>query len=1502
MKHILFILGFIITFGVSYSQPFTNRGSAAVTNVDQRLKAGLNFYLPVTTDTTLNGGLDSLGALLLVIKSGDTSLYMRIPRAGGNKWAKMLRSGDAAGGVLTFNTRTGNVTLSISDVTTALGYTPPNPNGTNLQYIAGDGSKVTFPTIPAQFNPIAGYGISITGTYPNKTFTADTSVLFPAVRATISGGGAGGISSLNGLTAATQTFATGTAGSDFGISSASTTHTFNLPIVSGTNTGKVTPTLFNAWNAKISNITGLVTAGTNVTVTGSGTSGSPYVINAPSGKNADSIKKLPVDTTTNRNNYVLTFDSTNHKWILAAPGSGGGGSGTVTQVNTGYGLSGGPVTTTGTLLLDSATLYLTALRRKDSTLYFPKYRGDTLSTNVYNALNGKQPQLNGTGFVKATGTTISYDNSTYITGNQTITFTPTGDVQGSASGTTSLTPALTIQANAVTTTKINNNAVTYAKIQPASGQSLLGATGAGNFQEISLGTNLSMTGSTLNASGGGGSSVTLVSDSGRLPLVNSVIPAIGLAAPNHTTNYDFNNLSPDYYKISTTPYFTGGKYGAWLTPNLTGDSVQVSVPFWVVIGDSQAEGNPGLNGRFHGSFNYNYPDTTGQISYQLRQFTNTRCFNNGIGGQTSSQVLARFMRDVVGVTDSSLNPVRTLSGKAYGVVIVVGINDIADDFPLAVPEQNLTQMAAICAQYNIQCVMLNMPGNTTSTVAQSKRIDSLNAWLASGALNGLNVAVVDYNHFWRDPTYDDNLHPNLTYIIDNVHPNKTGYDSLTALISRAAHLPKLNRIAITNEISPAGFGPGYARPTAFTINNTAYTSSVSSDTITVTNPIITDSAWIKITASTGSGNTGFSWISYLQTNTIPGTVYTRNFTPATNQNSAATYFGRQAFSAPITAIGGHAIGTIMNHALTTSASLDELVALDMSGVTYSNPGSFINTTNVSIKTSADLLVNGITVGNGRSQNAFNTTVGASSLANISTGYNNSGLGLNALHLTADGHDNTALGLNSLYSNISGNYNSAIGSTALYFNTGSNNNAVGYSALQNNTSGSFNTANGAFTLTGNVSGSFSVAVGYGVMQASGGSAHDNTGVGTQALTNVTGNYNSAIGGYALQNLANGNLNTAIGLASAYSQTAGSFNTTIGPYSNPVSLTGSNQFNAGNVIYASGLYGVESPSSVPTDSGRVGIGVTIPTARLHLRRGTDSVGTAPLKFTTTNSELLTIPEPGAVEVLADSLYWTGASGTRYKVYPQGSSSSDTLKLAFSGIGERPFYAHIDTLFGKTIKGLNSISIASGTDSTINVQLSNDTTGSITGYHYGFNAASRRGFYSDADSYVLNQTTQQPTSNFNITGKGKIGDTLWIKKCLIDSGDFRSPQSGSIYMASMNSYTTGNYQPIVWNNGTGRLEVIGALQKNQLAHTIFTPTTGGTVTSEVNTYNIINPAGALLALTVNLPSSPSNNDMVYVKFTQAVTTVTYANGTVVDGITSPIAGGLVILVFDSGTSSWY
>ncbi|MBS1988714.1 hypothetical protein JST56_07045 [Candidatus Dependentiae bacterium] len=63
-------------------------------------------------------------------------------------------------------------------------------------------------------------------------------------------GAGGGITSLNSLTGSTQIFATGTSGSDFNISSSSTTHTFNIPTASGTNRGALSPTDWTTFNNK----------------------------------------------------------------------------------------------------------------------------------------------------------------------------------------------------------------------------------------------------------------------------------------------------------------------------------------------------------------------------------------------------------------------------------------------------------------------------------------------------------------------------------------------------------------------------------------------------------------------------------------------------------------------------------------------------------------------------------------------------------------------------------------------------------------------------------------------------------------------------------------------------------------------------------------------------------------------------------------------------------------------------------------------------------------------------------------------------------------------------------------------------------------------------------------------------------------------------------------------------------------------------------------------------
>jgi hypothetical protein len=65
-----------------------------------------------------------------------------------------------------------------------------------------------------------------------------------------------GLNALNGLTAQVQNFATGTSGTDFGISSATDTHTFNLPTASASNRGALSSGDWTTFNGKFNTPTG----------------------------------------------------------------------------------------------------------------------------------------------------------------------------------------------------------------------------------------------------------------------------------------------------------------------------------------------------------------------------------------------------------------------------------------------------------------------------------------------------------------------------------------------------------------------------------------------------------------------------------------------------------------------------------------------------------------------------------------------------------------------------------------------------------------------------------------------------------------------------------------------------------------------------------------------------------------------------------------------------------------------------------------------------------------------------------------------------------------------------------------------------------------------------------------------------------------------------------------------------------------------------------------------
>jgi hypothetical protein len=113
---------------------------------------------------------------------------------------------------------------------------------------------------------------------------------------------------------------------------------------------------------------------------------------------------------------------------------------------------------------------------------------------------------------------------------------------------------------------------------------------------------------------------------------------------------------------------------------------------------------------------------------------------------------------------------------------------------------------------------------------------------------------------------------------------------------------------------------------------------------------------------------------------------------------------------------------------------------------------------------------GITVG------ALNTALGSQALSANSEGSFNTAVGSGSLLVNATGRENTAVGQGALAANISGNHNTATGTRALAITTANGNTAFGYQALYNNTAGGVNTAIGLNALENHQSGSSNVAIG------------------------------------------------------------------------------------------------------------------------------------------------------------------------------------------------------------------------------------------------------------------------------------------------------------------------------------------------------------------------------------------------------------------------------------------
>jgi hypothetical protein len=301
----------------------------------------------------------------------------------------------------------------------------------------------------------------------------------------------------------------------------------------------------------------------------------------------------------------------------------------------------------------------------------------------------------------------------------------------------------------------------------------------------------------------------------------------------------------------------------------------------------------------------------------------------------------------------------------------------------------------------------------------------------------------------------------------------------------------------------------------------------------------------------------------------------------------------------------------------------------------------------------------------------NVAVGVRSMQTNTTGFWNVAIGHEALQLNNVGSRNVALGTFALRDNQVGHRNISLGSFSQLNNiSGHNNIAIGADVLQRNETGFGNIGIGLANLSGdevavNLIGN--VAIGYNCMTgiatdyniAMGFEAgsklkagNEQIVIGKQSLReNTDGSRNIVIGHNSLNsvdinsplrnvvvgtNVGNSSIdpqfNVLLGNNCAASLTTADSNIIIGYNIDVVSATTSFQLNIGNVIHG----------RMGASDRRIGIDVTVPTAKMHLAAGENKTFGASLKLDT--GVLMATPEGGAIEYDGTNLYFTDSTNTR------------------------------------------------------------------------------------------------------------------------------------------------------------------------------------------------------------------------------------------------------------------
>jgi hypothetical protein len=406
-----------------------------------------NYAQTAATASYVSGSVTSVIGTFPITSSGGTTPIISIP-AATTSGSGYLTSANWN----TFNNKLSSVGVSMPSAFTVTN-SPLTSNGTIAitgagiasQYIKGDGTLATFPNV-------AGGGGGTVYYLNGNT----------------SQGSIGGITmyqlSLNAQSSASANFTSSTTGSIASfITDINQPNQLTIPsgiwvfetYLSQTGSGSSIPTIqavVEKWNG--STITVIATGAIEQITNGSVKDLYQFAVSIPTGVTLDATDRIVIQiqiadaagktiTLYTENSNISSVTTTFANGIASLNGL------TTSTQYFGVGTSGNDFN-----ISSSANIHTFNLPSASAT-----NRG-ALSSTDWTTFNNKQTALSGTGFVKISGTTISYDNSTYLTGNQTITLS--GDITGS--GTTAITT--TIGALKVTNGMLAGS-IDYAKMNAA---------------------------------------------------------------------------------------------------------------------------------------------------------------------------------------------------------------------------------------------------------------------------------------------------------------------------------------------------------------------------------------------------------------------------------------------------------------------------------------------------------------------------------------------------------------------------------------------------------------------------------------------------------------------------------------------------------------------------------------------------------------------------------------------------------------------------------------------------------------------------------------------------------------------------------------------------------------------------------------------------------------------------------------------------------------------------